>query len=74
MEPIREALDELIELGTKKIDVSTAFATACNAVAQKANIKPAAVKEYVMAVCRERVEDWGSKVSQLEMLFEEFAK
>src|SRR3990167_5063312 len=65
------AMGNLRALCQAKIDAAESFTDACEAVADKANLQPAALSAYVNAVVRDKIEKAEEKASQLALLFDE---
>ena len=65
------AMGNLRVLCEAKIAAAEVFADACKAVAEKANLQPAALSGYINAVVREKIEQAEEKSQQLALLFDE---
>ena len=71
MDPVKESVDELIELYVKSGDAAAKFNEAIKATAEKSGLLAATVRKFVVARAGEKFDEVKRQVEQLALVFDE---
>ena len=74
MQPIKDAIDDLVGLHEKAAAASEKFNDAVKATAEKSGLLASVVRKFVQARAGEKFDEEKTKCEQLSLVFEEIGK
>ena len=74
MKPVKDAIDDLVDLHTKAAEASDKLNDAIKGVAEKAGLLASVVRKFVQARAGKKFDEEKTKCEQLSLVFEEVGK